>query len=86
MSVVQPQRTAVSPRFVGGVAQHQRLLRRRRQILAPVGDAIGPVLNTVDRRVDIEPPFVGLWRAMRQVEPQVAQVLVTSRILLVAGP
>ena len=40
----------------------------------------------LNRRVDIQPPLVALRRTVRQIEPQVAQVLITSGIFFVAGP
>ena len=40
----------------------------------------------MNRRVDIQAPLVALRRAVRQVETQVAQVLIAAGIFLVAGP
>ncbi len=86
MSVSQLQCAAVCAGLVRGVAQDQHLLRSAGQILAAVSDSIGRVSDLLNRRVDVQPPLVALWRAMRQIEPQVAQILITSGIFFVAGP
>src|ERR1019366_1141831 len=55
-------------------------------ILSGVVDSVRPVLNGVDRAVDVQASLITLLGAMRQVEEQVGQILIAPRVFLVAGP
>ncbi len=78
--------TGISAAFVGREAKHHHLLGGAGKILAAPGSAVRGVIDGMNGSVDIQAPAVALRSAVRQVEKEIAQVLIAAGIFLVARP
>ncbi len=80
------QQAGISARFAGCEVEYQHLPGGGGKIFTPVRDTVRRVINGMDGVVDIEIAAIVPGRTVGQVKKQVAQVLITSGIFLIAGP